>query len=52
MNWAWLRINAQDLPLGKKSKSVLARCFNSGADTFGWLLYALAVGAILAFKFI
>lgn len=52
MNWAWLRINANDLPFSKKTKTMLERCFNSGADTFGWLLYAIAFAAILAFKFI
>lgn len=52
MNWAWLRINAQDLLLSSKNKKLLQKCFRSGADTFGWLIYTVAVAALLAFKFI
>jgi uncharacterized membrane protein len=52
MNWAWLRINANDLPLSSKGKKVLQNCFKSGADTFGWVLYGIIVAGILAFRFL
>lgn len=46
-NWALLRINSLDLPLAKAHKAGIAKMINSGADTFVWLLWAIAIAAML-----
>lgn len=53
INWSWLRINADDLPfLSPGAKETLQRSFRSGADTFGWIMWALLFAAmfIVAFR--
>lgn len=52
INWAWLRINAPDLPISAARKKSLQNGFKIGADTFGWILWALAFAALFAFKFL
>jgi hypothetical protein len=52
MNWAWLRINKDDLPIAKNKRAVLAGGMAKGADTFGWLLYALAFVFMFAYAFL
>ena len=52
INWAWLRINADDLPLlSTNSKKKLKKAFASGADTFGWILWALLFVAMFMIAF-
>lgn len=51
LNWAWLRINANDLPLATRYKKALIRSFSKGADTFFWILWTLTIAALLFFKF-
>jgi len=51
VNWAWLRLNARDLPIPPTWRASLARCFEKGTDTFGWILFGLFVAAILIIKF-
>ncbi|HEX6258589.1 MAG TPA: vitamin K epoxide reductase family protein [Candidatus Saccharimonadales bacterium] len=45
VNWAWLRINANDLPIGRRGQAALARLIKSDLDTFSWVL----LGAVIAF---
>lgn len=41
INWSWLRINHQDLPmLSSKQKNKLSKFISKGGDTFFWLLWA------------
>lgn len=51
MNWAWLRINAKDYFESKKASKKWQKIERSGADTFGWILYALLFTAMIAFHF-
>lgn len=48
VNGAWLRLNAQDLPIGTQGRALLARGIASGADVFAWFL----LGAALAFAMV
>ncbi len=51
MNWGWLRLNAEDMPLGTRQKNSLKSFIKKGNDTFVWALYALIFVAMFAFKF-
>jgi uncharacterized membrane protein len=48
VNGSWLRINAGDLPFGKKT---VQRAIRSGADIFGWLLLVAAMAIAIALRF-
>lgn len=52
INWAWLRINVLDLPVSESVRATLQRGMKHGADTFFWVLWALAIAGmfVLAFK--
>lgn len=51
MNWAWLRINAKEYFGSKTALKKWQQIEKSGADTFGWILYAVVFIAMIAFKF-
>lgn len=51
INWAWLRINAADLPIGPRHKNALQNGFKSGADTFFWLIWAFVFVAFITLRF-
>lgn len=51
INWAMLRLNADDLPISKQAGSLLSTHIIKGNDTFVWLLYTLIFVAMFAFKF-
>lgn len=51
INWAWLRINQNDLPLSKSLKTSLKNGIARGADTFVWILWALAIIAMFIVAF-
>ncbi len=52
INWAWLRINVNDLPLlSAASKKKLEKSFASGADTFAWIMWGLAFAAMFIVAF-
>lgn len=46
-NWALLRININDLPLASSHKTGINKMIGSGTDTFLWILYAIAIAAML-----
>lgn len=52
VNGSWLRLNAEDLPIGDHGRRFLSRSMASGADIFGWFLLAalLAFAAVLRFR--
>ena len=52
INWGWLRTNAADLPIGTKGRAVLQRGIAVGADTFGWVLLALAIAFTMMIRFL
>lgn len=51
VNWAWLRINAADLPIGVRGRAVLARMIKSNLDTFAWVLLVVLVGLAMVLRF-
>jgi len=51
VNWGWLRINAQDLPLGQRGRDLLQRAIRTGADIFGWTVVGLVVLFAMLIKF-
>ena len=51
VNWSWVRLNAADLPIGKRGREVVARGIKSGADTFVWILIALTLALVMFLKF-
>lgn len=51
VNWALLRLNAADLPIGQRGRAVLQRAIASGADTFGWIVLGLVVGFAMYLQF-
>jgi len=52
MNWAWLRLNAKDLFKSKSAARRWQKIENSGADIFGWVLYAIIITVMIAQHFI
>ena len=51
VNWAWLRLNADDLPIGSAARDRLKRGFLNGADIFGWVLLAAVLALTIILKF-
>lgn len=51
VNWGWLRLNAVDLPIGKRGRAILARGIAMGADIFGWFLLAALVAFAMVLRF-
>lgn len=52
LNWAWLRINIDDLAAPVHFKKQASKLINSGADTFLWLLWAIAIAIMIIIKYI
>jgi uncharacterized membrane protein len=51
LNWAWVRINANELPLSATNTKRLNKAIAHGADTLFWVLWGLAFVAMFIFKF-
>lgn len=51
VNWGWLRLNANDLPIGPRGRDCLRRSIKSGADIFAWSLLGLAVAFAMILRF-
>jgi uncharacterized membrane protein len=51
INWGWLRLNANDLPLSQNIKKSLTQVFSKGADTFFWIIWGLLFVAMFVLKF-
>lgn len=51
VNWAWVRLNAADLPIGARGRAMLQKAISQGADTFAWILLALAIALTMILKF-
>jgi uncharacterized membrane protein len=51
VNWGWLRLNADDLPIGERGRAYVAHRIASGADIFGWILLALALAFAMVLRF-
>lgn len=51
VNWAWLRINTDELPMGDHGQATLLRLTQYGADTFIWVLLAVIVAFAMLLRF-
>jgi len=51
VNWGWLRLNADDLPIGERGRAFLKRRIETGADIFIWILLALALAFAMILRF-
>jgi uncharacterized membrane protein len=51
VNWAWLRINAADLPIGQRGRKIVQSGIAKGADTFAWVLLALIIAGAMIQRF-
>lgn len=51
INWAWLRLNAPDLPFNKQTKSAIQTAIKSGFDTVLWLALGLLVALAMTIRF-
>lgn len=51
VNWAWLRLNVDILPISSNSRKKLRGLIAQGADIFVWLLLAIVIGFVMFLKF-
>ena len=51
VNWAWVRTNAEDVPIGEHGRAVLARLIKNGADIFIWFMLAALVALAMLLRF-
>lgn len=51
INWSWLRINARDLPISSRYKLCLQKGTKHGADTFFWVIWAVAFACMFVIAF-
>jgi uncharacterized membrane protein len=51
LNWGWLRLNANDLPIGERGRATIKRWIASGMDTFIWVALATVVAAAMLLQF-
>lgn len=51
VNAAWLRINAEDLPIGVRGRALLQRGIAKGADIFAWTVLWLILAFLILERF-
>lgn len=51
VNGAWLRINANDLPISKRAHETLSRATESGLDIFIWIVIGLVIAFAMLLRF-
>lgn len=51
VNWAWLRINAADLPVGAAGRAYIAWLIKTNTDTLLWVLVAIALALVILGRF-
>ena len=51
LNWAWFRLNYQEIKLNKQAKSKLTNFVNDGGDIFIAILWALLIATMIVNKF-
>ena len=51
VNWAWLRTNAADLPVGQRGRALVKRAVGTGADIFGWAVLGITVAFAMLLRF-
>lgn len=51
VSYSWLRLNQNDLPIGKKAKKVINKTIANGSDIFIWLSIAMIIVLEMIIKF-
>lgn len=51
VNWGWLRINADDLPVGENGRALIKRGIANGADIFVWVMLGLMLAFTMILRF-
>ncbi|HEX7964020.1 MAG TPA: vitamin K epoxide reductase family protein [Candidatus Saccharimonadales bacterium] len=51
LNWGWLRMNADILPISERRHAQLRKAIRQGADTFAWLTLAILIAFVMFLKF-
>ncbi len=51
VNWGWLRLNAADLPVGKRARAVISRALAKDYDILAWIVLALIVIFAMILRF-
>lgn len=51
INGSWLRLNASELPIGKRGRDFMNRRIRTGADIFIWISLAMVIGAAMVVRF-
>jgi len=51
VNWGWLRLNAPELPIGNRGRTVVATAIDHGADIFGWIVLGLSLAFAMVLHF-
>lgn len=51
MNWAWLRLNGDDLFSSPAARRAWRRAKGAGLDSFVWLLWGLAIASMIVWRF-
>lgn len=51
VNWGWLRLNAADLPIGRRGRVAVAHVIAKDYDVFAWIILALIVASAMILRF-
>jgi len=51
INWGWLRLNAADLPIGERARTILAHAITKNYDVLGWCILATLVAMAMLIRF-
>jgi uncharacterized membrane protein len=51
VNWAWLRLNVDDLPIGSRMRTAIKRLIQADVDIALWLALGVVVGLLMFVRF-
>lgn len=51
VNWAWVQINASDLPIGERGRAVVARAIKNNTDILVWVVIAALLTFAILLRF-
>jgi uncharacterized membrane protein len=52
LNWGWLRMNVNVMPISIHRREQLGKAMAQGADTFAWLVLAMLIALVMFLKFV
>jgi len=51
VNWAWIRINVEDLPISSHARNLVRRAIKNDIDSFIWIVIATVMAFTILIKF-